>query len=320
MSSPDPGPGGALAAAASQHLARTLNLGLISGPGSRQWGHDVGEEHFRRCAEAGFTAVRLAVDFTGLAQETPPYRISPALAGRVWRAIDAAGQHGLALVVTNFIYPGLMADPAAHRDRLLGIAGQLAQLVAEAPDSVLLEPLAEPHGRLDAVWNGYLAGLTSAVRRYLPHRPLIVGPGFYNTVRGLPSLELPSDPELIVTIHHYHPIEFTFQGEEWSSPEAASWLGTAWTGTDTERGELEAGFAMVARWAAERGRPVFLGEFGTTSHADAASRARWTRFSRELAERHGFSWGVWSYGPMYALWDDERQRWRPELLAALFDR
>jgi endoglucanase len=48
-----------------------------------------------------------------------------------------------------------------------------------------------------------------------------------------------------------------------------------------------------------------------------ASRIRWTRFNRELAEAHGFSWGCFSYGPIFSLYDDTSGDWRRELLRAL---
>jgi endoglucanase len=64
-------------------------------------------------------------------------------------------------------------------------------------------------------------------------------------------------------------------------------------------------------------RPLFLGEFGTSNNADMASRVRWTRFNRQLAERHGFSWGCWCLGPLFALYDGEHGRWHAGLLEAL---
>jgi len=130
-----------------------------------------------------------------------------------------------------------------------------------------------------------------------------------------------SDRNLIVTIHQYWPIEFTFQGEEWfTRGDSRSWLGTRWQGSGAQRRELEVGFASVAEWAAAHDRPVFMGEFGTSNNADMASRVRWTRANRLLAEEHGFSWGYWSFGPIYALYDLQARRWHAELLAALFDQ
>jgi endoglucanase len=60
-----------------------------------------------------------------------------------------------------------------------------------------------------------------------------------------------------------------------------------------------------------------LGEFGTTTHADMASRVRWTRFNRELAEQRGFSWGCWAYAPLFSIYDIDQGNWHHDLLDAL---
>jgi endoglucanase len=88
-------------------------------------------------------------------------------------------------------------------------------------------------------------------------------------------------------------------------------------GTHKQRGQLAAGFQQLAELAAARDRPILVGEFGSSNNADMASRARWTRTNRELAERHGFSWGYRSFGPSFALYDLHADRWNRELLDAL---
>lgn len=193
----------------------------------------------------------------------------------------------------------LAGDPPAHRDRHLGIVDQISGHFRHAPDTVFLEPLAEPHDRLDPLWNAYLADTLTVARAQHPTRPILVGPAFFNTVRALPALQLPvGDRHLIVTLHHYWPLEFTFQGETWfTGSDTQAWLGTTWQPTPDRTAVLDAGFAQIAEWSTRHDRPIFLGEFGTTSHADMSSRAAWTRYNRELAEHHGFSWCYWSYGP-----------------------
>lgn len=111
------------------------------------------------------------------------------------------------------------------------------------------------------------------------------------------------------------------QGETWigQTPlgDPATWLGTTWDGTPEQRAELETGFDAVAAYARARRRPVLLGEFGTTDNAEMPSRIRWTRFNRELAERHGFAWGCWSYGPSFAVYDTRADDWHTGILEAL---
>lgn len=101
----------------------------------------------------------------------------------------------------------------------------------------------------------------------------------YNNARYLDDLVLPDDERnLIVTIHHYWPIRFTMQGETWLGitelGDPADWLGTAWDGTPRQAAELEAGFEAVTRYARTHQRPIFFSEFGTSIHADMASRVR----------------------------------------------
>jgi len=207
-------------------------------------------------------------------------------------------------------------------NRLLTCTRQLANAIKHHGPGVLLEPLAEPQRALDPLWNDYLRDLCAAVRDLDPNRTLIAGPRGYNNARFLTELALPAgEHNLILTLHHYWPITFTMQGETWLGPtelgDPATWLGTTWDGTPPQRAELEAGFAAIAAYARTHQRPVFLGEFGTSNNADMRSRVRWTQFNRQLAERHGFAWGCWSYTPTFAIYDSGHDRWHQTLLHAL---
>ncbi|WP_051178524.1 glycoside hydrolase family 5 protein [Nocardia concava] len=302
-------------------LARTINLGLDLGADIEQgWTLPVGEQELDLCRDAGFTAVRLGVCWA--AHTGTDFRIEGSVLDRVTTLAEQATDRGLALVLTNFLDPELMADPPKHLDRLLSITDQVATRFADHPESILLEPLAEPRDALDAVWNDYIARILAAQRAVDPNRAVVLGPGAYNNARTLPQLELPAaDRNLIVTVHQYWPITFTMQGEEWlgTTPfgDPKSWLGNTWDGTAAQRAELTAGFDGIAAWAAAADRPIFLGEFGTSVHADNASRARWTAFNRLLAEERGFSWGAWSFGPSFALYDMASGGWNKALLEAL---
>jgi endoglucanase len=316
--------GDAAAHTANLLLARTIDIPLDIGndPG-HTWTLDADGPMFDLCGAAGFTAVRLMLDWSAVAGSRPPFTIAPTALDRVDRALGLAAAHGLAVVIQAVLDEGILADPPAHRDRLLAITRQVAEHFADRPASVLIEPAAEPRGALDAVWNEYLADLVTTVRQSNPDRTLIFGPGAYNNIRALGALRLPGDDRnIITTIHQYWPITFTMQGETWLGTDTPfgdpkSWLGTTWDGTEQQRGELAAGFAGLAKWSQAAGRPIFVGEFGTSNNADMASRVRWTEFNRRLAEENGFTWGVWSFGPSFALYDAGSGSWHPGLLAAL---
>ena len=250
------------------------------------------------------------------------HHLDPAALEHLDWVIRVACDRGLAVVVCNMVDPELMGDPGAHRDRLLACTRQLTAAVAPHGPTVVLEPMAEPQLALDPMWNVVLRDLCAAVRDVDANRTLVVGPRSYNNARFLGELDLPDEERnIIVTLHHYWPIPFTMQGENWLGTtefgDPATWLGTTWDGTPQQRGELQAGFDAVAAYSRTSRRPIFIGEFGTTNNADMASRARWMQFNRELAEHHGFSWGCWSFGPSFAIYDTDHDHWHEALLDAL---
>ncbi|MEV6102833.1 cellulase family glycosylhydrolase [Nocardia sp. NPDC051981] len=197
--------------------------------------------------QAGFCAVRLGVYWAAHCGDAPEFRIVPKALDRVHTYLDLAAERDLAVVLTNFLDPDLIANPPQHLPRLLSITDQVATAFADRPQSVVLEPFTEPRDALDPLWNDTLRELLTVIRKTDTERAVVFGPGAYNNIRMLPQLALPDDPNLIVTIHQYWPITFTMQGEEWlgaDTPfgEPRSWLGTTWTGTDQQRGELAAGY------------------------------------------------------------------------------
>ena len=305
-------------------LARTITIGVDFGNDIESgWTLSNPGDYFALCRDAGFSAVRLAVVWVAHAGAEPPYRLDATVLDRVSELVDAAIELGLAVVIDNHLDPELMTNPSQHRDRLLAVTRQVARRFLNAPETVMLEPLAESRDALDVVWNEYLADLVAAIREIDPVRVLIVGPAFYNTVLHLGELVLPADDHLILSIHQYWPIPFTMQGEEWFAEDGgwewlggggpAGWLGTTWGGTETQMRELSDGYDRISEFAAQHDKPVFIGEFGVTANADSVSRAAWARANRELAEARGFSWGWWSLGPTYAVYDTVAGRWDESL-------
>ncbi|MFF0454487.1 glycoside hydrolase family 5 protein [Nocardia africana] len=304
-------------------LARTINVCPNLGS-ELESGYTVEltAREFDLFEQAGFSAVRLGVYWAAHCGDAPDFRIAPETFDRIHTCLDLAAERDLAVVVTNFLDPDLIADPTRYLPRLLSITDQVATAFADRPSSVVLEPFTEPRDALDPLWNDTLRELLTVIRETDTERAVVFGPGAYNNIRMLSQLSLPDDANLIVTVHQYWPITFTMQGEQWLGTDTPfgdprSWLGTDWAGTDQERGELAAGYAALATWARADNRPVFVGEFGTTTNADPAGRARWTEFNRRQAEEHGFSWGCWSFAPTFALYDLESRSWNRSLLRAL---
>ena len=303
-----------------RRLVRTVNLAPnLGSPNETGWTIDIDRSHLAACAEHGFTAIRLLI---GLAWHRGEHGLKPDALRRIESIVDDATDEGLAVVVANHRDDVLTANPDAHLAAAVADVRQVATVLAGRESSIVFEPLAEPMNALNPMWNTTAALLIDTVREQDRDRTLMIGPHTRNNARFLGELSLPeTETNLIVGVHHYWPTTFTMQGETWLGQTElgvpADWLGTTWDGTASQQTELRAGFDAIATWSAATGRPVCLAEFGTSANADLASRVRWTRFNRRLAEERGMSWGIWSLGPIFSIYDLKTRTFDPDLLAAL---
>ncbi len=305
--------------ATGERLGRGINLGnALEAPKEGEWGVRLEAEYFTTIKKAGFTTVRLPVRWSAHAGKEAPYTIDPKFAERVDWAIDQALANELNILVNVHHYEEMDTAPDEHFPRLLGLWRQIANRYKDRPSRVYFELLNEPHDKLtEAKWNAMIPKLLAVVRQTNPTRPVVVGPGQWNSIRALDKFELPrEDRNLIVTVHFYEPFEFTHQGASWVKG-ANKWKGRTWDGTDAERSAVRKQLEKAAAWAKAQGRPVFLGEFGAYEGADMTSRARWTQFVAREAERLGFSWAYWEFCSGFGAYDPKAGAWREPLRSAL---
>jgi endoglucanase len=257
------------------------------------------------------------VKWSAHAGKESPYPLDDKFAQRVDWAIDQALENKLNIIVNVHHYDEMGVDPDGHLPRLLAIWEQIAVRCKDRPAGVVFELLNEPRDKLTPEkWNEIIPKLLAAVRKTNPTRPVIVGPAFWNGIRGLEKLELPDDKNLILTVHYYDPFEFTHQGASWAK-DSAKWKGRTWTGSDAEMAAIRKSFAKAANWAKKHKIPVFLGEFGAYQEADMKSRARWTRCIVTEAEKLGFSWAYWEFCSGFGAYDARLDAWRAPLKDAL---
>jgi endoglucanase len=303
----------------NRRLARTINLGnALEAPNEGDWGVTLQESYFVGIAEAGFTAVRVPIRFSGHAGNDFPYTIDPRFFERIDWVVGNATRVGLTVILDLHHHGELFENPSGERMRFLALWQQIAARYREVPDEqVFFEPLNEPNGKLTpAAWNELFALVLPVLRAENPTRPVIVDAAEWGNARAVPALELPADPNLILSFHYYEPFEFTHQGADWMDGSQA-WLGTPWEGTPEQLTILAQVFDPVAAWAEQENVPVFVGEFGTYEQADLGSRVRWTQAIRQAAEQRGFAWGYWEFCAGFGVYDPLANRWRHELLQAL---
>ncbi|QEF98216.1 Endoglucanase H precursor [Stieleria maiorica] len=302
---------------ANRRLGRGVNLGnFLEVPRDQNWGVDIAESHLKLIRQAGFDSIRMPVKWSDYAATEAPYTIEPAFFARIDRWLDRAEQEKLNVVLNIHHYDGLDDDPESHAERFAAIWKQIAERYRSRGDWLYFELHNEPHDQLNDHWNAILREGLAAVRQSNPTRPVIVGPIRWNRIAELPQLDLPDDPNLIVTVHMYNPHEFTHQGASWAGPEVRSIRGRMW-GSDQERAALEEEFQKAGEWGKSNSRPLFLGEFGAYGAAPQESRVRWTRAVVEQAEKHQMSWAYWEFAAGFGVYDLDKMQWREDLLGAL---
>ncbi len=299
-------------------LGRGVNFGnALEAPNEGEWGITLETLHFQRAAEAGFNTIRLPVRWSAHALDNPPYTISSGFFARIDWAIDRALENDLNIIINVHHYEGMDADPENHMERWLAIWRQIAERYKDRPDGVLFELMNEPHDQLHAnAWNDALRDALAVVRETNPVRNVVIGPTSWNNTDALSSLKLPDDDHIIVTVHMYEPFQFTHQGADWVDGSDA-WLGRRWTGTPQERAFVTNILTRAANWGQQRGRPMFVGEFGAFSTADMESRALWTEHVARECERLGMSWAYWEFMSGFGLYVPSVDLFREELREAL---
>jgi endoglucanase len=248
----------------------------------------------------------------------PTFTIDPAFLTRIDWVVAQAEKNGLAASLDYHNDDALMQDPDANGDRFVAIWTQIAEHDKDAPPSILFELLNEPNGKLDAPhWNALLARTLTVVRATNPTRTVIVGPVHWNSIGALRDLVLPEgDTHLLATVHYYDPFHFTHQGASWV-PNMDQYLGTKWLGTDAEKKAVTDDFTTAYKWGVDHHRPMYLGEFGSFSKGDMASRARWTACVARTAEARGMAWSYWEFCAGFGAYDPTARQWREPLLKAL---
>lgn len=188
---------------ANGYLSRTINIAFtFDAPKEGDWGHTLDAGDLKLIREAGFTAIRLPIQWVTRMDQKIPFVINKQFLPRIDWVIAEALKNRLVIVLDNHLDDQLMKEPAVYRERFLSLWKQLSMHYRHQPPEVMFEVMAEPRGQLDVVWNDYLKDALAIIRETNPARPVIVGPPFYNLVYKLNDLQLPKDDHLILTFHY----------------------------------------------------------------------------------------------------------------------
>ncbi len=271
--------------------------------------------NFGLIRRAGFRNVRINV--FGFRHIGPGGRLDETFLEALDTVIGAATAAGLVPVIDEHDSEICQADADACEIKLKRFWSQVSARYAGRLPKLVFELLNEPGGALtQARWDRLAADALSIVRTSNPDRTVVVA--LLNGRDGpvLAPLPLPDhDRNIVVTIHYYRPLDFTYQGAPWS-PELNELHGIAW-GSGEDRAKLASDFETYAAWERTHGRPILLGEFGAFERAPLPSRVAWDGAVAQAARSRGWAWDYWQFDHDFALFDAVAQRWNRPILEAL---
>jgi len=304
----------------NEKLGRGINFGnMFEAPTETEWGNPWKPDYPAKIAELGFNHIRIPIRWEPAARsdENSPYTINPVFLARIKQVVDSCLNNGLLAIINMHHHDALYEDPEGQKDRFLAQWEQISEYFKDYSDSLVFEILNEPHGNLTAEkWNTFVSDALSTIRAENPDRIVLIGMAEYGGLSALSKLEIPDDENIILTIHYYNPFQFTHQGAEWSEGSDA-WLGTKWNDTETERNVIQNEFALLRTIEEEQHIPVHIGEFGSYSTADDASREKWTTYLARYFETLNWSWAYWEFSAGFGIYDPTTGTYLDYLVDAL---
>ena len=306
----------------NENLGRGINMGsMFEAPNETIWENPYSSEYFPIISQLGFTHVRIPIrwETDERSSSIPPYEIYSSFFTRIKQVVDEALENGLYVIINMHHHNELIESPDEQKDRFLAQWQQIGTYFKDYSDSLLFEILNEPNGNLDAnKWNILFKEALVEIRTENPERIVLIGTADWGGIEGLEDLQLPTDSNIILTVHYYDPYEFTHQGADWIEG-ANQWLGTEWKDTDVEREKIQNDFKAIVDFSQNHLIPVHLGEFGSYHTGSLESREKWTTFIARYAEELGFSWAYWEFSAGFGIYNPKIKTFYSFLVDALLN-
>lgn len=323
-------------------IHRGTNISHWLSQSSRRGGERRGwftEGDIRRIADWGFDHIRLPIDEEQMWDDRG--RQEAEAFGLLDSALDWAEAAGLGVVVDLHILrshsfaqatePRLFTDPA-EGERFAGLWRELsAHLGRRSNARVAYELMNEAVAKDPDDWNRVAMQAFRAIREIEPERVIVLGSNQWNSAFTFDVLQVPDDPNTVLTFHFYHPMFITHHRAGWSvegrmydgpvqypghpiaqenldmvrPPDAHRLLAPdlAELNKFYDRSSMVRDFSKPLALSEKTGLPLYCGEFGVIDCVPMDVRTAWYRDIISAFGEFGIGWANWDYKGQFGIVD-----------------
>lgn len=309
----------------AKNLGKGINLGdVFDAPFEGKWKQTF-KDHYVGEIAARFNTVRLPVKWSNHAAKTADAALDETFFKRIEYVIDLFLEHGMYVILDLHHYNQLVGKPVHNGEfwvdanvideRFYNIWKQLSYKLKDKPEKLIFEILNEPNKRMTAEkLNAMYPIALASIREHNPERVVMLShSGFVHTEESLDKFQLPDDQNVMFDFHTYIPNQFTHQGLSYL-PQYPAGVKCC---SPYQQNKIQERLDVFSSWSKKVGIPGFIGEWGSTFHADEESRINYTKFKMREIERRGMSWAIWQFSGNFGLYDSDTDTWNTALEQAL---
>ncbi len=303
----------------SLSIKRGINLSLLERENLSIFGSFITKEKtYLDIKEQGFDHIRLPVNFHLYYKNG---KLNGSFMKKLDSIINTALNCGLTVVLDFHGWYDINSDVNSNKREFYEIWTLVSEHYKDYSYNLLFEILNEPYEEegpdpLNAYkLNEIQLEAIKIIRETNPKRIIVAASPEWNTWWGLKDLILPEDdPNIIVDIHTYQPMEFTHQGALWYSPDATVQVRL----DDSVFTEINKVIKTCKEYMGKTGRLLWLGEFGMElTLADEGDVSKYLGYVASESEKIGMPWAYWEYNRSFGAYDPSEKEWRPYVLDAL---
>jgi aryl-phospho-beta-D-glucosidase BglC (GH1 family) len=260
--------------------------------------HFIGEDDFQKIAHCGFNCIRLP--FHHRLIEKHPYHYDREGVGYLDRILRWARRHRLWVILdlhaacgaqnhdwhSDSLGKAELWQRKEYQNRTLALWEFLADLYKDREEvagyDLLNEAVVPKMETLNTFYQNVIKTIRSVDRQ---HILFVEGNQWAMELEGLKEFK---DDQLVLSIHTYQPLEFTFN----FIPYLSYPLRPPYSWNQSTMKTLLSNYHKISR---KRSVPIFVGEFGVNARGGFYGEHQWLKDILSCFREFGFHWTYWTY-------------------------